>query len=373
MKHFFLLIGIACLASCYGPSANDKTRVAVLPDGRKVNIYHLQNSQGVSVEISELGATILSIRTPDRKNHFDDIMPGYDSIADYVNDRSYFCGVVGRYANRIADGKFTIDSATYNLEKNENGINHIHGGLNGFNKKIWKGEMVSVKDIHSVMLRYTSADGEEGYPGKLTIQVVYFLTDSNELNILYSAKTDKPTVVNLTNHSYFNLSGNCDSSILNHVLQINADSYLPVNKALIPLGEPSAVENTPFDFRSPKNIGKDLAATDSQFVYCNGGYDHNFILNRKDSKVAFACRLSDPANGRVLEIYTNQPGLQFYSGNFFNGSVKGKGGCLYKKYGALVFEAQKFPDSPNHPSYPSTVLKPGEEYSQHTVFKFSVQ
>lgn len=341
-----------------------------LPDGRIVKTFHLQNKNGIKVNVTEYGATILNIFTPDNKNHFADIVPGYDSVSSYLNDHSYFGCIVGRFANRIADGEFKLDSVTYQLAKNENGINHLHGGNEGLNKKLWSGEYFTNENTTGVKLTYTSPDGEEGYPGNLKIEVTYSLHDSDELHINYSATTDKSTVVNLTNHSYFNLSGNCDSSILNHQLEINADSFLPVNNKLIPTGAPAKVENTPFDFRTAKTIGKDIAVPDSQFIFCNGGYDHCFVLNKSGDTPSFALRLTEPTSGRILEIYTDQPGIQFYSGNFFNGSVTGKKGCSYKKYGALVFEPQKFPDSPNQPSYPSTVLKQGEKYTQHTILKF---
>lgn len=347
------------------------TKTEILPDGRKVNIFHLENKNGITVDVAEYGATILDIFTPDRKKHFNNIVAGYDSLDSYPASHSYFGGVVGRVANRIANGRFTLDSVNYQLARNEKGINHLHGGIEGLDKKLWKGTAFSAENIRGVKLTYVSPDGEEGYPGNLKVEVTYTLNDNDELHIDYLATTDKATIINLTNHSYFNLSGNFDSTILNHLLQINADRYLPVNSNLIPLGEPEGVEGTPFDFRTPKPIGRDIAAPDTQLAFCNNGYDHNFVLNKSPAEgLSFALRLTEPVSGRVLEIYTDQPGMQFYSGNFFDGSVSGKEGCRYKKYAALVFEPQKFPDSPNHPSYPPVVLRPGQRYIQHTILKF---
>lgn len=345
---------------------------ASLPDGRQVNLYHLENKNGISVDVSEYGATIVNIFTPDKKGNLGNIVAGYDSMSTYFNDQSYFGCIVGRVANRIANGKFTLDTIEYTLQRNEGGINHIHGGKDGFHKKLWKGETFVNEKGQSVRLTYASPDGEEGYPGNLKVTVTYSLNDSNEFHISYDAVTDKPTIVNLSNHSYFNLSGLCDSTVLGHLLQINADQYLPVNKNLIPLGASAAVHNTPFDFRTPKAIGRDIGNLDSQLMFCNGGYDHNFVLNHQATGkgLNFVLRLSEPVSGRVIEMYSDQPGLQFYSGNFFDGSVRGKKGCRYKKYSFLVFETQKFPDSPNHPDYPSVELRPGQTYQHNTVLKF---
>lgn len=372
MKYLVLFFSLVCLMSCETDRAI-KVRSVTMPDGRKVNVYHLQNKQGISVDVMEYGATLLGISTPDSKGNFENILAGYDSVNTYFTDKSYFGCIVGRYANRIADGKFSLEGKEYNLPKNEKNINHIHGGVNGFHKKLWKGTPVSESNNQKVVFNYTSPDGEEGYPGNLDVTISYSLNDSNELHIDYKATTDKATILNLSSHSYFNLSGDKMAGILEHQLQINADSFLAVDRNLIPTGKGSPVLNTPFDFRKPKAIGSDIAVADSQLIYSNGGYDHNFILNKSgdEKQLGFALRLVEPKSGRVLEIFTNQPGLQFYSGNFFDGSLVGKKGRIYKKHDALVFETQKYPDSPNHPDFPSTNLMPGQTYTHHTVLKFN--
>ena len=371
MKYIVIVFIIICFVSCNKKQNIDVSNVT-MPDGRTVKVFHLQNKQGISVDVMEYGATILNIFTPDRSGNFNDILAGYDSIETYFRDQSYFGCVVGRFANRIAEGKFMLDSVEYKLNKNEKNINHLHGGINGLNKKLWKGNLIIADHSQAVKLSYISPDGEEGYPGNLDITVTYTLNDSNELKMDFIAKTDKATVVNLTNHLYYNLSDSCKTSILEHQLQVNANSFLKVNKNLIPVGAASSVENTPFDFREPKTIGKDIYAPDSQFIYC-GGYDHNFILNRNNNdNLNFAVRLYEPTSGRVLELFTNQPGLQFYSGNFLNGNIIGKKGRVYKKYDALALEAQKFPDSPNHCNYPSTELQIGQTYNHNTVLRFKI-
>jgi aldose 1-epimerase len=373
MRYIAILFILIFIHSCK-TKENNNVRTVMMPDGRAVKVFHLINKQGISVDVMEYGATLLNILTPDKNGKFINILAGYDSVETYFRDKSYFGCVVGRYANRIAEGKFKLNNIEYQLKRNEKNTNHLHGGIEGLNKRLWQGVPIIADKSQAVKLSYMSPDGEEGYPGNLNISVTYTLNDSNDLHIDYQAVTDKATVVNLSNHSYYNLSGNCQTSILEHQLQINADSFLMVNSNLIPVGNGVSVLNTPFDFRKPKNIGKDINALDSQLVYCNGGYDHNFILNSKakNDHLNFALRLCEPKSGRVLEFFTDQPGLQFYSGNFLNGSIAGKNGCVYKKYDALVFETQKFPDSPNHPEYPSTELNPGQTYSHHTILKFKV-
>jgi aldose 1-epimerase len=373
MRYLVVLFILIITYSCINRDSIH-SRSIIIPDGRVVKIFHLQNKQGVSVDAMEYGATLINIFTQDRNGNFGNILAGYDSVKTYFQDQSYFGCVVGRYANRIAGGRFKLNGIEYNLLKNEKNINHLHGGINGFNKKLWKGTPIIAEGSQAVKFIYISPDGEEGYPGNLNATVTYTLNDSNELHIDYTATTDKATIVNLSCHSYFNLSGNCNTGILAHQLQINADSFLMVDRNLIPIGNASSVANTPFDFRTPKNIGMDFSVPDSQLIYSNGGYDHNFILNgnRNNNSMNFALRLSEPKTGRILEIFTNQPGLQFYSGNFLNGSIIGKNSCAYQKYGALVFETQKFPDSPNHSSYPSTELQPGQTYRHNTVLKFKI-
>jgi aldose 1-epimerase len=287
-----------------------------------------------------------------------------------VSDKAYFGAIVGRYGNRIAQGKFALDGATYTLARN-NGENSLHGGIKGFNKAVWKAQEVAGKDGPSVELMYTSRDGEEGYPGNLSVNVVYTLTDRNELKIDYSATTDKKTVLNLTNHSYFNLNPAGDD-VLQHVLMIQADKFTPVDAGLIPTGELRSVAGTPFDFRKPMAIGARIDQDDEQ-LKLGKGYDHNFVLNKKGKGVELAARVVEPTTGRVLEVLTSEPGVQFYSGNFLDGAVRGKGGKVYGRRSALCLETQHFPDSPNHPTFPTTELKPGEKYHSTTIYKFSAQ
>lgn len=372
MKILSILLLLLVLVSC-GIKEKNRTRSVIMPDEQTVHIFRLQNKNGISLEAMEYGAILLNISIPDRSGKFENIVAGYDSAQSYFNDKSYFGAIVGRYANRIASGRFNLNGKEYTLLKNEKNINHLHGGISGFNKKIWKGSVVSTKGgDKAVQFTYNSPDGEEGYPGNLNITVTYTLNDSDELRIDYKATTNKPTIVNLTNHSYFNLTGDFNSKISDHQLEINADSFLTVDQNLIPTGNPVPVKGTPFDFRTTKSVGKDIFVPDSQFIYCNGGYDHNFVLKKGPvyKGLSFVARLSDPMSGRIMEVYSDQPGVQFYTGNFLDGSVTGKKGCIYNKYGALTLETQKYPDSPNHPQYPSTVLLPGETYQQHTVLKF---
>ena len=340
------------------------------PEGNPVQLFTLKNGNGVEVSISTFGAAIVSVRTPDRQGRFDDIVLGFDSLDGYLTNAPYFGALVGRYANRIALGRFTLDDATYTLATN-NAPNHLHGGVKGFDKVVWTPEAPAAGEP-VVRLRYLSADGEEGYPGNLTTTVTYSLDNDNELTIAYSATTDKPTVVNLSNHSYFNLAGTGD--ILGHQLQIHADNYTPVTSSLIPTGELAPVEGTPFDFRQPTAIGARIDADDEQIRF-GGGYDHNFVLSSLGApgQPAVAARVVDPVSGRTLEVRTTEPGVQFYTGNFLDGSVTGKGGTAYAHRTGFCLETQHFPDSPNQPSFPSTVLRPGETFESTTVFAFGVE
>ncbi len=330
-------------------------------DGKKVNLYTLTNKNGVQVKISNYGATVTSWVTPDRKGNKSSVVLGFDSLSGYLARPPYFGATIGRYGNRIAKGSFKIDTATYTLAKN-NGENHLHGGNKGFDKVIWDATPAT-DSTASLTMSYLSKDGEEGYPGNLKVAVKFTLTDENELLIDYSAETDKTTVVNLTNHSYFNLTGDVSKTILDHTLQVNADKYTPVDKGLIPTGELKAVAGGPFDFLQPHKIGERIAAVD-------GGYDHNFVLTRETKELELVATLSDSVSGRSLEVYTVEPGLQFYSGNFLDGSFKTSSGTAINKYAALCLETQHFPDSPNQPAFPTTLLKPGEKY--HTVTKYKV-
>lgn len=336
------------------------------PDGKAVELITLTNGRGMEVRVMTYGAIIVSLTVPDRNGVPGDVVLGYDSLAGYLRSSPYFGAVVGRYGNRIAKGRFTLDGTEYRLAVN-NGLNHLHGGVRGFDKVVWAAEPFQDQGGVGVRLAYTSPDGEEGYPGTLRAQVTYTLTERNELRIDYQATTDKATPVNLTQHSYFNLAGRGD--ILGHLLTIKADSFTPVDSTLIPTGILAPVEKTPFDFRVPTAIGARIGAADQQLRF-GGGYDHNFVLTRPDTGMALAAVVADSASGRTLEIRTTEPGIQFYSGNFLDGSLTGKGGTVYRHRTGFCLETQHFPDSPNHPQFPSTILEPGQTYQSHTTWSF---
>jgi len=341
-------------------------------DGKTADLYTLKNKNGMQVSITNFGATVVSIMVPDKAGKAADVALGYDDLAGSELNKNYLGVLVGRYGNRIAHGKFSIDGTRYTLAKN-NGDNSLHGGIKGFNKAMWEARDVSKGGEAAVEMKYVSKDGEEGYPGNLSVTVVYTLTNKNELKIDYSATTDKKTVVNLTNHTYFNLAGQGNGDILKQELMINADTFTPVDSGLIPTGELKKVDGTPFDFRKPTAIGARIDANDEQ-IKLGGGYDHNFVLNRKGATgLSLAARVSDPASGRTVEVWTTEPGVQFYTGNFLDGSFKGKGGGAYQKRTAFCLETQHFPDSPNHASFPTTLLKPGEKYHTTTVYKFEAK
>ncbi len=327
-------------------------------------VYTLTNSLGFEVSITNYGGAITSLKTPDRHGVFGDIVLGFETLQEYVRNPRYFGALIGRHANRIASGKFSLNGASYQLPQN-NGVNHLHGGFKGFDKRDWTVR----EDENTLHLTYFSNDGEEGYPGNLNALVDYTLLD-NELRVDYSATTDRETIVNLTNHSYFNLKG--EGTILDHELTLNAESFTPVSKDLIPIGEIKSVEGTPMDFRRGKAIGSRITDDYDQLGF-TGGYDHNFVLSNYDGSMKSAVRLSEPSTGRVLEVLTTQPGMQFYSGNFLDGSLVGKNGFVYVKYAGLCLEPQHFPDAPNHSNFPSTVLRPREEYKQSTIYRFSAE
>ena len=337
-----------------------------------IQLFTLKNSAGMEVKVTNFGAIITSIKVPDRAGNFADVALGYDNIADYINavDKPYFGAVVGRYGNRIAKGEFTVDGKEYSLPIN-NGPNSLHGGIIGFDKVVWDAETV---DDNAVKLTYHAKDMEQGYPGNLTATVTYTLTDDNKLVIDYQATTDKATPVNLTQHTYFNLKGEGEGTILNHELSINADHYTPVDATLIPTGEIAPVKGTPFDFTKTKPIGRDINQENEQLEF-GGGYDHNWVLNREKSEgeLELAATLYEPESGRLLEVSTTEPGVQFYCGNFLTGVLKGKSGKSYVYRGGLCLETQHYPDSPNQPNFPNTILKPGETYNSKTVFKFSTK
>jgi len=340
------------------------------PDGQSVDLITLRNQAGVEVRIMTYGATILSLKTPDRAGALDDITLGFDTFAPYVEKSPYFGAVVGRYGNRIAKGKFTLDGQTYTLATNNN-ANHLHGGVKGFDKRVWKADTFQNVSGVGVKLTYTSADGEEGYPGMLTADVTYTLTDKNQLIVDYHATTDKATVLNLTQHTYFNLAGGKANDILGHELMLNADRYTPVDDTLIPTGELAPVAGTPFDFRTATAIGARIGQ-DNEQLKRGKGYDHNWVLTRQGDGLSLAARVLEPTTGRTLEVSTTEPGIQFYSGNFLDGTITGKGGRVYPQRSGFCLETQHFPDSPNHPTFPSTVLRPGQDFKSQTVFTFGV-
>ncbi len=334
----------------------------------RVQIYTLTNVHGIEARIMTYGAALVSLKTPDRAGNLQNIILGFDSLDPYVAGVPYFGATVGRYANRIAGGRFVLDGKSYQLPQN-NGPNSLHGGTRGFDKRVWKAQPVETPTGPSLRLTYVSAAGEEGYPGELTAHVTYRLDDDDTLTIDYEATTTAPTPVNLANHAYFNLTGNPERTILNHVLQINADRFTPVDATLIPTGEMRAVAETPFDFRMPHSIGSRINAKDEQ-LRLGGGYDHNWVLNSGGTgSLRLAAVLTDPDSGRSLEIRTTQPGLQFYSGNFLDGKPAGAGTVFQYRTG-LCLETQHFPDSPNQPGFPSTILRPGQTYSQTTTLTF---
>lgn len=339
-------------------------------DGKVTNLYLLKNDQ-IKVYITNYGGRIVSLLTPDRSGQIGDVVLGFKSIDDYLSANGPYHGaLIGRVGNRIAKGKFKLGSETYSLPINNN-ENHLHGGPEGFNNQVWE---VKAADDSSITMNYFSSDGEMGYPGNLDVEVMYSLNDENELLITYKAKTDKSTPVNLTNHAFFNLAGEANGTINDHLLKLNADHFTPVDKTLIPLGENRSVEGTPFDFRTPKTIGRDLnlQETDLQMEYA-GGYDHNFVLNKeKDVEMSLAAYVIDPKSGRRMDIFTEEPGIQFYGGNFMDGSDIGKYGKKFLYRESFALETQHFPDSPNQPSFPNTILNPGEVYQSKSAYKFSV-
>jgi len=341
------------------------------PDGAAVDLYTLTNDRGMQVRITNWGGIVTSILVPDRQGQLADVALGFETLDPYLQRHPFFGALAGRYANRIGKGRFTLNGQTYTLARN-NGENSLHGGLKGFDKAVWKAREIPPGGLE---LSYLSKDGEEGYPGNLSATVVYTLTDDNELKIDYTATTDKETVVNLTNHSYFNLAGAGTGDILKHEVMLNADRFTPVDAGLIPTGELASVKGTPFDFTQPTAIGARIEEKHEQIVR-GKGYDHNFVLNKGTGgagSLSLAARVTEPTSGRVLEVYTTQPGVQFYTGNFLDGTLTGKGGKTYQRRAGFCLETQHFPDSPNKPNFPSTALKPGEKYHEVTSFKFSAK
>ncbi len=342
----------------------------VLPSGDSVHVFTLTNGQGVELRAIDYGALVISLRTPDRDGTLGDIVLGYDSIDGYLKSTPYFGALVGRYANRIAKGQFTLDGATYRLAVN-NGPNALHGGLKGFDKVMWRAATKDDSTGVGVVFSYTSKDGEEGYPGTVNVQVTYSLTDRDEFTIDYLATTDKATPINLTQHSYFNLAGEGSGDVLGQVVTIDADRYTPIDTTMIPTGAIDSVAGTPLDLRHGVAIGAHIDEPFPQLKYA-GGYDHNFVINRSGPGLVHAARVVDPKSGRTLDVATTEPGIQFYTGNFLDGTITGKGGHVYGRRNAFCLETQHFPDSPNRPAFPSTILRPGTEYQSRTVYTFGV-
>lgn len=353
-----------------------KTSFGELDDGTPVALYTLTNKNGVEVKITNYGGIVISLKVPDKEGNIEDVVLGFDSLAGYRSDvylqeGPYFGALIGRYGNRIAEGRFTLDGQEYELATN-NGPNHLHGGLKGFDNVVWEAEEFKNENEVGVKLHYQSQDMEEGYPGKLDVNVTYTLTDDDELNIEYMATTDKKTVVNLTNHSYFNLTGNAKRDILGHKVMINADAFVPVDETLIPTGELRSVEGTPFDFTEPVAVGQRIEADNEQLIY-GKGYDHCWVLNGDAGEMKLAATVYEPNSGRFMEVFTTEPGIQFYSGNFLNGNLTGKGGVTYQQRFGLCLETEHFPDSPNQPDFPSVVLDPNETYRTKTTYKFAAK
>jgi aldose 1-epimerase len=341
------------------------------PEGIPVELHTLTNAHGLEVRAMTYGGVILSLKVPDRDGNLGDVVLGYDTLEGYLEVSPYFGAIIGRYGNRIANARFTLDGEDYSLAAND-GPNALHGGVKGFDKVIWRAEPFKSDEGVGVVFAYTSPDGEEGYPGTLEARVTYTLTDANELVFSYHAITDEATPVNLTQHTYFNLAGDGSGDILGHELMLNASRYTPVDSTLIPTGEIVAVAGTPFDFTTSTAIGAHIDAEDEQIGF-GGGYDHNYVLDRGDGEeMTLAARVYEPTTGRVMEVTTSEPGVQFYSGNFLDGTITGKGGHVYEQRSGFCLETQHYPDSPNQPDFPSTVLRPGEQYRSRTVYRFSV-
>jgi len=361
-----LLVGCASMTS----STNGITRqpFGTTKEGTPVDLYTLRNSQGVEAKICNYGGIVVSLKVPDRNGQMGDVVLGYDTLAEYIKETPYFGALIGRYGNRIAKGKFILDGKQYTLATN-NGPNALHGGIKGFDKVVWEAKPVQGKSGPALQLHYLSKDGEEGYPGNLNVTATYTLTKDNGLRLDYSATTDKDTVLNLTQHSYFNLAGKGD--VLGHEVMMPADRFTPVDATLIPTGELRPVKGTPFDFTTPTAIGARITQADEQLKFGNG-YDHNWVFNKRIGKLTLLARVTEPTSGRVLEVRSTEPGLQFYSGNFLDGTLTGKEHKVYNFRNGFCMEPQHYPDSPNHPNFPSVVLKPGAVYKNTIIYRFSV-
>jgi aldose 1-epimerase len=351
-------------------ATTSRTDYGKLQDGTAISLYTLTNTAGTVMTVTNYGGIIVSLKTEDKNGNFEDVVLGFDSLSTYEKSNPFFGCIVGRYGNRIAKGKFQLDGKTYTLAKN-NGENHLHGGLKGFDKQVWAGDNYTIPEGAVLKLTYTSKDMEEGYPGNLQTEVIYTLTNNNELKIDYKATTDKKTVVNLTNHTYFNLSGNTKTDILGHSVALAASKFLPVDKGLIPTGELKDVKGTPFDFTTPHVVGERINDNNEQLKIA-GGYDHCWVFDKLDNLSPVAT-VHDSVSGRFMEVFTTEPAVQFYTGNFLNGTLTGKFNTVYKQRYGLCLETQHYPDSPNRPEFPSVVLNPGDEYTTQTIYKFSVK
>ena len=365
-----------CFLACAMPITSSaasgeisKKSFGKMPDGTPVDLYTLRNRHRMEVKITSYGGIVVSIIVPDRDGQFADVVLGYDNLEGYLKENPFFGAMVGRYGNRIANAKFTLNGKEYKLPAN-NGPNCLHGGLKGFDKVVWQGKSLATPEGPALELSYLSKDSEEGFPGNLSVTAVYTLTDDNGLKLEYTATTDNATVVNLTQHSYFNLAGKGD--VLNHDVMINADKFTPTDKNLIPTGELRPVKGTPFDFRKPTGIGARINQNDEQLKF-GGGYDQNFVIDKPPGKLGLMARVYEPTTGRVLEVLSTEPGMQFYTGNHLGGTITGKGGWTYQARSAFCMEPQHYPDSPNHPEFPAVVLKPGQEYHNTIIYRFSVK
>lgn len=375
-------LGVACLVGCATMSKTHppitKADFGQTPGGTPVEIYTLRNANGAEARIITYGGIVQSLKVPDKNGHFDDVVLGFDNLDGYVNDNyikncPYFGALIGRYGNRIANGKFSLAGRTYTLAQN-NGPNCLHGGIVGFDKVVWTARPMDTLAGPALILTYLSKDGEEGFPGNLMVTAIYTLTDDNALKLEFTATTDKPTVVNLTHHSYFNLKGQGNGDILDHKVYINADRFTPVDSTLIPTGELQPVAGTPFDFRTPTAIGARINDTNNEQIKFAGGYDDNWVLDKPaPDALSLAARVVEPTTGRTMEVWTTSPGMQFYTGNFLDGTLTGKDGKVYRHRYAFCMEPQHYPDSPNHPEFPTTELKPGQTYHNTIIYKFGTE
>jgi aldose 1-epimerase len=371
-------LAAASLAGCASQSMSTSTKASITSapfgktaDGTAVEIYTLRNARGAQARIMTYGGIVQSLSLPDKNGQYADIVLGYDNLQGYIDKTPYFGALIGRYGNRIGGAQFTLDGATYTLAAND-GPNTLHGGLRGFDKVVWQAQPLLGGEGPKLVLSYLSKDGEEGFPGNLAVTATYTLTDNNELKLEFTATTDKATVLNLTHHSYFNLAGEGNGDILGHILYINADQTTPVDSKLITTGEFKSVDGTPFDFRTPTAIGARINDPDPILQY-GPGYDHNWVVNKPRGQFGLMARVTEPVSGRVMEVWSDEPGLQFYAGNFLDGTIKGKGGVAYPRRSAFCMEPQHYPDSPNKSNFPSVVLRPGQTYHNTIEYKFSAQ